>query len=108
MSKKVKDMVFLQEEFDKIGDVREDNRLIVVDDFWGQNFSPKVGSGGQYSTYQRKFQQVIEHFSNSDNRYLILTSRDYVIRDVLKCAEFETKTLLDANKYVINVEDLSS
>lgn len=108
LNKKVKDMVFLQEDFEKIGDVREDNRLIVVDDFWGQNFTAKEGRGGQYSTYQRKFQQVVEHFSNSNNRYLILTSRDYVIKDMLNGAEFETQNLLNTNKYIIDIEELSN
>lgn len=104
LCKEKKDIIFLQEDFDKIGNVKSDNRLIIVDDFWGQNFSPKVGE--YYSTYQRRFQRTIESFSNSENRYLILTSRDYVIRDVLyKNIEPETKGLLNNNKYIINLEE---
>lgn len=103
--KEVKDIVFLQEDFDKIGDVKEDNRLIIVDDFWGQNFSPDIK---KHSTFQRKFQRTIESFSNSENRFLILTTRDYVVKDVLKNAEPETKNLLNKNKYIINIEESSN
>lgn len=104
LSKKVNDIVFLQEDFDKIRDVKSDNRLVIVDDFWGQNFSPRETE--IYSTYQRKFQRTIESFSNSKNQFLILTSRDYVIQDVLnKNIEPETKDLLNNNKYIINLEE---
>lgn len=82
----------------------EENRLIIVDDFWGQNFSPSI----QYhSTFQREIQSITKHFIQSSNSYLILVSRDYVIKDVLANAEYETETLFDQNKYVINLEEFT-
>lgn len=106
LSKKVKEIIFLEErDYADTLSIAEEDRLIVVDDFWGQNFNPQIKS---HSTFQREFQTIIGHFTNSRNCFLILTSRDYVIRDVLKGAEFETQTMLNINKHIINIEDLSS
>jgi DNA replication protein DnaC len=106
LSKKVKDMIFLEErDYADTLSIAEEDRLIVVDDFWGQNFSPQIKS---HSTFQREFQTIIKHFTNSRNCFLILTSRDYVIRDAFKGAEFETQTMLNINKHIINIEDLSN
>ncbi|MBB6610777.1 hypothetical protein H7F15_06985 [Pontibacter sp. Tf4] len=106
LSKKVKDLIFLEErDYTDTLSVAEENRLIIVDDFWGQNFSPQVKS---HSNFQREFQRIIGSIANTKNRYLILTSRDYVIRDVLRGAEPETENLLDTNKHIINIKDLSS
>lgn len=106
LSRKVKDMIFLEErDYAETLGVTEEDRLIVVDDFWGQKFSPDVQN---HSTFQREFQTIIGHFTNSNNCYLILTSRDYVLRDVLKEAEVETQNLLNANKHIIKIEDHSS
>lgn len=106
LSRKVKDMIFLEErDYADTLSVAEEDRLIVVDDFWGQKFSPDVKN---HSTFQREFQTIIGHFANSNNCYLILTSRDYVLKDVLKGAELETQNLLDKNKHIIRIEDHSS
>lgn len=103
LSRKVKDLIFLEErDYTDVLSIIDGDRLVVVDDFWGQNFTPDIKN---HSTFQREFQTIIEHVINSDNCFLILTSRDYVIRDVLKRAEFETKNLLDENKYIINIEE---
>ncbi|WP_416864672.1 MAG: restriction endonuclease [Imperialibacter sp.] len=105
LSKKVKDLIFLEErDYTDTLSIAEENRLIIVDDFWGQNFSPQIKG---HDTFQREFQTIIGHFTNSKNCFLILTSRDYVIRDVLKEAELETENLLNTNKHVINIEDHS-
>lgn len=104
--KLVKGLIFLEErDYADTLSIAEEDRLIVVDDFWGQNFSPQVKS---HSTFQREFQTIIGHFTSSRNCFLILTSRDYVIRDVFKGAEFEFQTLLNKNKHIINIEELSS
>lgn len=106
LSKKVKDLIFLEErDYIDVLSVVEEDRLIVIDDFWGQKFSPDVKN---HSTFQREFQTIIRHFANSNNCYLILTSRDYVLKDVLKGAELETQNLLDTNKHIIKIEDYSN
>ena len=105
LSKKVKDIIFLEErDYADILGIYEEDRLIVVDDFWGDKFSPDIKDHG---TFQSEFQRIIGHFLSSKNSYLILTSREYVLRDVLKLAEFETEDLLNTNKYIIKVEDHS-
>lgn len=104
LNQKVKDLIFLEErDYADILSIAEENRLIVVDDFWGQKFNPDIKKN--HSTFQREFQTNIGHFANSKNCFLILTSRDYVIRDVLKSAEFETKNIMNENS--INIEESS-
>ncbi|MFN6945829.1 MAG: restriction endonuclease [Cytophagaceae bacterium] len=103
LNKKVKDLIFLEErDYVEVLSIIDENRLVIVDDFWGQKFSPEIKN---HSTFQREFQRIISHFINSDNRFLILTSRDYVIKDVLKVAEQETEILLNENKCIINIEE---
>jgi DNA polymerase III delta prime subunit len=99
------DIIYLEErDYPETLAVAGENRLIIVDDFWGQNFSPAVH---KHSTFQREFQSIIKYFTHSSNSYLILVSREYVIKDVLINAEHETETLLDQNKYVINIDEFS-
>ena len=104
--KKVEDLVFLQErDYADTLRVAKEKRVIVIDDFWGQSFSPAIK---KHSTFQREFQTIIEHFTYSNNCFLILTSRDYVLKDVLDNAEYKTQDLLHTNKHVIQEEVHSS
>ena len=106
INRKVNDVMFLEEEdFSETMGVAEENRLIIFDDFWGQNFSPSIQNR---STFQREFQTIIKHFINSNNSYLILTSRSYVIKDILENPEYETEDFIKNNNYVINLEEYSS
>lgn len=98
-------VIYLEErDYPDILALANENRLFIVDDFWGQNFSPSIQN---YSTFQREFQSIIRHFTNSSNSYLILVSREYVIRDILANAEYETETLLNKNKYIINIAEFT-
>lgn len=99
------DVIYLEErDYPETLTLANENRLVIVDDFWGQNFSPSIQN---YSTFQREFQSIIRHFTNSSNSYLILVSREYVIKDTLANAEYETETLLDKNKYIINIAEFT-
>lgn len=99
------DILYLEErDYPETLALAEENRLIIVDDFWGQNFSPSIQS---HSTFQREFQSILKYFTQAINAYLILISRDYIIKDVLNDAEYETKVLMHENKYIINIEDFS-
>lgn len=82
----------------------EENRLIIVDDFWGQNFSPSIQ---KHSTFQRELQSIIKYFIHSSNSYLLLVSRDYVIKEALANAEYETEALINQNKYIIDISAFS-
>ncbi|MBX3253500.1 MAG: ATP-binding protein [Chitinophagaceae bacterium] len=99
------DVLYLEErDYPETLALAAENRLIIVDDFWGQNFSPSIQN---HSTFQRELQSIIKYFISSSNSYLILVSRDYVIKDALANAEYDTKTLVNQNKYLINIEAFS-
>lgn len=95
------DILYLEERdyLDTLA-VAEENRLVIVDDFWGQNFSPSIQN---HSTFQRELHSIIKYFIHSSNSYLLLVSRDYVIKDVLTNAEYEIETVVNQNKYIINI-----
>ena len=103
--KKVSNVLFLSDfNFGEIEGLLQDNQLIVIDDFWGQNFSTKLKD----NLMMRNFTRIISNFKKScSNRYLVLTSREYIIRDVLNNAEFETKEILKNKKFLINLEEYS-
>lgn len=99
------DVIYLEErDYPETLALANENRLIIVDDFWGQNFSPSIQN---YSTFQREFQSIIGYFTNSSNSYLILVSREYIIKDILTNVEYETETLLDKNKHIINIAEFN-
>lgn len=101
---KIKNILFLSNvDFFELEGLLLDNQLIVVDDFWGQNFSPNLRNG----TLLRNFTRIINDIKNSDNRYLILTSREYIVKDVLNHAESETIDLLNSEKFIINLDNFS-
>ncbi|RWX00253.1 nSTAND3 domain-containing NTPase [Flavobacterium cerinum] len=78
-------------------------QLIVVDDFWGQNFSPTYKN----NTRLRNFTRIINDFKKSSSHYLILTSREYIIRDVISNAEYETREILNTDSFTINLNEYS-
>ncbi|WP_300674691.1 AAA family ATPase [Soonwooa sp.] len=93
-----------ENDYAETSGVLENNRLIIVDDFWGQNFSPKIKEN---STYEREFLSLINNFKTFENSYLILISREYILKDILKNAEFETENIVRNNKYLIQLKDYS-
>jgi DNA polymerase III delta prime subunit len=104
LSQKVKNILFLSDyDFKEIEGIQQDNQIIVIDDFWGQNFSPSLNDG----SLLRNFNRIVNDFKESSSCYLILTSREYIIKDVLNYAEFETKKILDVDKFVVNLNDYS-
>lgn len=99
------DVLYLEErDYPETLVLAEENRLIIVDDFWGQNFSPSIQ---KHSTFQRELQSIIKYFIHSSNSYLLLVSRDYVIKDALANAEYETETLINQSKYIIDITAFS-
>lgn len=105
LNQKVKKILFLTDnDFSEIEGLYQDNQLIVVDDFWGQNFSPLLKDFSRL----RNFNRIIEDCKESNDRYLILTSREYIIKDVLNHSEHETKHILDADRFIINLDNYSN
>jgi len=90
-------------DFSEVEGLYADNQLIIVDDFWGQNFSPDIKQGSTL----REFNRIIEGYKNNSNRYLLLTSREYIIKDVWNNSEFETKEILENEKYLIDLNGYS-
>ncbi|MBD0331208.1 MAG: AAA family ATPase [Chitinophagaceae bacterium] len=104
LNQRVKNILFLSDnDFKEIEGLHQDNQIIVVDDFWGQNFSPALKDG----SLLRNFNRIINDFKESSNRYLILTSREYIIKDVLIHAEFETRKILNTDKFIVNLDGYS-
>ncbi len=105
INRKKSEVFYLGEnDYAETTSVLENNRLIIVDDFWGQNFSPKIKDN---STYEREFVSLINNFKSFDNSYLILISREYILKDILKNAELETEHIVRDNKYIIQLKDYS-
>jgi len=105
INQKVKNVLFLTDtDFVEIEGLYQDNQIIVVDDFWGQNFSPEHKDGSRL----RNFNRIINDFKESENRYLVLTSREYIIQDVLNHAEHETKEILDTDRFIVNLDGFSN
>lgn len=104
INQKVKNVLFLSDtDFIEIEGLYQDNQIIVVDDFWGQNFSPEHKDGSRL----RNFNRIINDFKESENRYLVLTSREYIIQEVLSHAEHETQKILDTDKFIVNLDGFS-
>lgn len=104
INQKVKNVLFLTDtDFVEIEGLYQDNQIIVVDDFWGQNFSPEHRDGSRL----RNFNRIINDFKESENRYLVLTSREYIIQDVLSHAEHETKEILVTDRFIVNLDGFS-
>lgn len=105
LSKKVKEVIFLGErDYVDAPSILKENQLMIIDDFWGQNFSPNIKN---HSTYEREFQRFTSLFNNSKNNYLILTSREYIIKDILSVPERETEEILHYSKYIIDIAKLT-
>lgn len=105
INQKVKNVLFLSDtDFIEIEGLYQDNQIIVVDDFWGQNFSPEHKDGSRL----RNFNRIINDFKESENRYLVLTSREYIIQDVLNHAEHETQKILNTDRFIVNLDGFSN
>lgn len=105
INQKVKNVLFLTDtDFVEIEGLYQDNQIIVVDDFWGQNFSSEHKDGSRL----RNFNRIINDFKESENRYLVLTSREYIIQDVLNHAEHETQKILNTDRFIVNLNGFSN
>lgn len=104
MHQKIDNILFLSNfNFLEVEGLLKKNQLIIIDDFWGQNFSPDLRNNG---SMLRNFTRIINDFkNNTHNRYLVLTSREYIIKDILNNAEYETQKLLKTESYLINLND---
>ncbi|MDR6486857.1 energy-coupling factor transporter ATP-binding protein EcfA2 [Chryseobacterium vietnamense] len=104
INQKVENLLFLtDDDFVEIEGLYLENQIIVVDDFWGQNLSPVQRDG----SLLRNFNRIINDFKGSENRYLILTSREYIIKDVLSHSEHETQYILNSDRFIVNLNDYS-
>ncbi|KFC38227.1 hypothetical protein FF18_15855 [Elizabethkingia anophelis] len=105
INQKVKNVLFLTDtDFIEIEGLYQNNQIIVVDDFWGQNFRPEHKDGSRL----RNFNRIINDFKESENRYLVLTSREYIIQDVLNHAEHETQKILNTDRFIVNLDGFSN
>ncbi|MDV3500533.1 hypothetical protein CMU88_09350 [Elizabethkingia anophelis] len=105
INQKVKNVLFLTDtDFIEIEGLYQNNQIIVVDDFWGQNFRPEHKDGSRL----RNFNRIINDFKESENRYLVLTSREYIIQDVLNHAEHETQKILNTDRFIVNLDAFSN
>lgn len=79
----------------------EKNQIFLIDDFWGSNFKEN-----DYSfTEERKLSQFIEKIKRMSNKKLILTSRDYVLKQGFQVNE-ELKDELQ-EQYIIDLKNQS-
>jgi hypothetical protein len=105
LSKNVKEFVFLEDyDFRDTLSLAKESQLIIADDFWGQNFT--INKESQFN-YEREFKTIVKHFTSSENSYLILTSREYVIKDLFKTADIDTEEIFNKNKFIIELKDMS-
>lgn len=104
INQKVENVLFLTDnDLVEVEGLYQENQIIVVDDFWGQNFSPIHRDG----TLLRNFNRIVNDFKESKSRYLILTSREYIIKDVLNHSENETRQILNTDRFIVNLDDYS-
>ena len=102
----IKSFYFLSDKsMDEVESLLDDDikQLIVIDDFWGQNFSPLY----KKNTLLNNFVRIIEDVKNSPNIFLILTSRQYIIQDVINSANEQIKWVLNNELFTISIDDYS-
>lgn len=99
------DYVYKLEQISDIRDVflRNKKQLFFVDDFWGSQFE----KGFTNRDYLKRFVETVEMLHRSEQHYLIMTSRTYIIQSVLNSAEDDVERVLDINNYTIQLEDYS-
>lgn len=101
----VKNILFLSDkDFNDIEGLYQNNQIIVVDDFWGQNFSPALKDG----SLLRNFDRIINDFKEGSGSYLVLTSREYIIKDVLNYSEYNTRRIFETDRIIVNLDDYNS
>lgn len=77
-------------------------QVFFIDDFWGSIFKEEYDR-----TEEKKFKDVIEAISKSENKKLILTSREYIIEKGFKEHQ-KVGTAFNENKYVLKLENYSN
>lgn len=80
----------------------EVNQIFLMDDFWGSIFE-----NSYEKREEKKFLDVIDMIRNSDNKKLILTSRDYILKEGLKKHSKMYDELLE-NKVILKLQEFSN
>lgn len=85
-----------------IDELYEQNKkqLFVVDDFWGSQFSIEIKN----RDYLRYFLRLLNDFNESNKHFLILTSRSYIIKDIINGADSDVVNSLNINNYTIDLD----
>jgi DNA polymerase III delta prime subunit len=90
------------DDINKILDV-EKKQLFFIDDFWGQQFDHIPNRRNYFNNFIRQLYQI----SKSSNHFLILTSRNYIIKNVLNRADSELKNILGIHDFQIRMDSYS-
>lgn len=77
----------------------EANQIFFLDDFWGSIFKERYDK-----TEEKKFQDVIETIQKSENKKLVLTSREYIIEKGFKDHP-RIGNCLDSSKMVLKLKN---
>lgn len=88
-------------EIDKANQVykRDNKQIFFLDDYWGSSFKDK-----NYSHIENtKFINFVDKISNSNNKILIITSRDYIIKQV----DEDLKRILINKEYLLDIKKIS-
>ena len=88
-------------EIDKANQVykRDDKQIFFLDDYWGSSFKDK-----NYSHIENtKFINFVDKISKTNNKILVITSRDYIIKQV----DNDLKRILGNKEYLLDIKKIS-
>ena len=88
-------------EIDKANQVykRESKQIFFLDDYWGSSFKDK-----NYSHIENtKFINFVDKISRTNNKILVITSRDYIIKQV----DNDLKRILGNKEYLLDIKKIS-
>ncbi|HEY0177194.1 MAG TPA: restriction endonuclease, partial [Pedobacter sp.] len=75
-------------------------QVFLWDDFWGQKFDEVQVP----ASYFNSFAKLVRNFGSGDQHYLIITSREYIIKKVSSSYDKELNTIIDFNKFLLKVD----
>lgn len=88
-------------EIDKANQVykRDGKQIFFLDDYWGSSFKDK-----NYSHIENtKFINFVDKISKTNNKILVITSRDYIIKQV----DNDLKKILGNKEYLLDIKKIS-
>ena len=88
-------------EIDKANQVykRDGKQIFFLDDYWGSSFKDK-----NYSHIENtKFINFVDKISKTNNKILVITSRDYIIKQV----DNDLKRILGNKEYLLDIKKIS-